>query len=936
MTLYHKSHLTFLVLIVFALLVMTAPANAQSTVKFDPARHLAGFEEATFSEYNYLYAIDRFEALSGTTMKPGEFEEIRARWSAEKDRVAIAIDEIEKSPKLRTLHLIERQMSKHHYFSRISYTKVLDYEPVVLFVQDLQKPDPRFAKMVVDRYGPPLAKMVETFNSHYAERLDLRLRDGHAAFVLVVLSSYGDYKNYIESASHRGTFTNGAYYDHDLRAAVVYENAFDRTKSPEGPCRRAALFTMALNVLHAHRAYDDLPLWGGWIYVGIAENLSRFAQYGHEFVPGRFESKALRDLGAMVKDPVDRRAFYLHPAEIIASRSQDEIYQIMEPRSAALKKNRSGWWARGIAYSQKQSGLLVHFLENGLDGKYSIPFLKRLEEIMAVNQPPPKETKKFAAVDVTVIAEEYLDFFGAQLKTRAPDLALNKTTRRALTESRSAGGAGNRSAPPSSPYAGSKVIKEDFDPASLRSADLSADDAFRVALYEARCGKIDGALLEVRNLRAARLKKGAIAELARREQKRLEALSALRGAFLDGMLESKKKIRVDYGDGKISGTLLKFDEETFCVDAGRRGEITIPMAVLDPVVLAKQVRDKKLALCDEWVLGYAYLLGGNKLWKKYSRGADLQAAALVEDAVLIEKCLARGETLALLGGLAQSPLPESAERAQATIALIETLLDEHGAAEAVQRQRGNLKLFAAFCYARIFDSLPLDEVTTFLQGETEVLDGGKVRITYPFDSAAELFDFEEVEYLDEIREVLAPLKTSREESYMKIHKGALRCRGQMCRRFKVDLEAPLKISYPVVFDSRGVADENLSGWFFVGCCEDGYGSGIRCINVGDLEVCDKKSNIQKSNFRDDPYCQPNVPYKIEMVHDGEELQTFVDSDVGRALPVGRLQQGGIYLWINYDVAVIVKELVIEGTPGPRFQGTLRDQWVAERLAALDL
>ena len=189
---------------------------------------------------------------------------------------------------------------------------------------------------------------------------------------------------------------------------------------------------------------------------------------------------------------------------------------------------------------------------------------------------------------------------------------------------------------------------------------------------------------------------------------------------------------------------------------------------------------------------------------------------------------------------------------------------------------------------------------------------------------------------DEIREVLSPLKTTKEESYMKIHKGTLRCKGRMCRRFKVDLQAPLKISYSLVFDSRGLSEENLSGWFFVGCCEDGYGSGIRSINVGDLEVCDKKSNIQESDFREDPYCQPNVPYEIEMVHDGEELHTFVDGDTGRVVAAGRLQQGGIYLWINYDVIIIMKGLVIEGTPGPRFQSTLRDQWVAEKLAGLDI
>lgn len=931
-----RSLSTSLLLTVFAPLLLAATAEAQSTVDFDPARHLAGFEEATFSEYNYLYAADRFEALCGRSMTPEDFEKIRAEWSAEKERVQAAIEKIEKSPPLRTLHLIERQMSKHHYFSRISYTKVLDFEPVVLFVQDLQKPDPRFTKMVVDRYGPPLAKMVECFNSRYAQSLDLRLRKGHAAFVLVVLSSYGDYKNYVDSASHRGTFTNGAYYDHDLRAAVVYEDAFDRSKSPEGPCRRAALFTMALNVLHAHRAYDELPLSGGWIYEGIAENLSRPAQYGHVIAPDRFESNTLRDLGAMVKNPVDRKAFFLHPAELIASRTQDEIYKIMQPRSAVLEKNRSGWWGRGIAYSQKQAGLLVHFFENGVDGKYSVAFLKRLEKIMASNEPPPKETRTFTGFDVSVIGDEFIAFFGALLKKHALDLALNTTTRRALKEGGAESNAGNEAASSGTPYAMSKVIKADFDPATLEGTALSADDAFRVALREARRGQIDEALRQVRNLRAARLKTGAIAKLAGREQERLEALANLRVAFLEEMLGTTKKMRIDHGGRKINGTLVKVDKETFCIDTGRKGQVDIPIAVLDPGQLAKQVRENKLSLCDEWLLGYAYLLGGNRLWKKFSRGTDPQAVALADDAVLIQKSLARGETMALLGELARSNLPETAGSAQAIISTIETLLNEHGASDAVQSQQENLKHFAAFCYARIFDSLPLEEVTNFLQGETEVLEGGKVRISYGFDSPAELFDFEEVDYLDELRETLAKVLTPREESFFKIRKGGLSCMGQACRRFKVDLRAPLKISYSLVFDSRGVGDEYLSGWFLLSCCEDGFGNGLRCVDLGNLEACDKKSNILESDFAKESYCQSNVRYEVELVHDGEELHSFIDGKPSHVVAAGRLQQGGVYLWINDDVIVTMKELVLEGTPGPRFLSTLRDQWVVEKLAALDV
>jgi len=868
-------------------------------------------------------------------MTPAELEKVRAEWAAEKERVRAAIEKTEKSPALRTLHLIERQMRKPHYFSRISYTKVFDFEPVVLFVQDLQKPDPRYSKMVVDRYGPPLEKMVDTFKSRYAEPLDLRVRKGHAAFVLVVLSSYGDYKNYLDSASHRGTYTNGAYYDHDLRAAVIFENAFDRSKSPEGPCRRAALFTMALNVLHAHRAYGELPKWGSWIYEGIAENLSRPAQYGREIDPDRFETKSLRDLGVMARDPAQRRTFFFRPAELISSRTQDGIYKILEARSSALKKNRSGWWGRGLAFYQKEAGLLVHFLEKGLDGKYSVPFLKRLEKLMAVNDSPPKGIKEFAGIDLGVLDEEYIAFVDGQLKKYAPDVAFNTTTRRALTERKGLAHGGGTAAKPKSPYAKSEVIKADFDPASLEGASLSADDAFRVALHEARRGRIDEALLQVRNLRAARLKTGAIAKLAERELERLEALVALRKAFLEEMLNSTKKTRIEFEGKMISGRLIKAGSESFTIDAGRRGEVEIPLAELDPVQLARQVRDRKLSLCDEWVLAYAYLLGGNKLWKKYSRGSAQEAAALVKDAVLIQKCLERGETMALIGELVRSALPETADDARATLVTIETLIKEHGLSEAVQKMRDDLKSFASICYARIFDSLPLGEATGFLQGETKVIDGDKVRITYEFDSATELWDFEEVDHLDELRESFAALRTSKEASYMKIKKGSLHCRGMACLRLNVDLKAPFKISYALVYDSSGLGEENTSGWFFVGCCEDGYGSGIRCINIGNLECCDKRANIQESDFSDDAYCRSNVRYDIEMVHDGEELQTFVDGKPARVLAAGRLQQGGIYLWIHYDVLVMVKKLVLEGTPGPGFLNTLRDQWVSEKLAALD-
>jgi len=928
---------------ILLLMLFQVDVSAQGSHRFLPARDLAGYEEASFSEFSYLYELDFFEQLSGTTISDEDLTAVRKRWDRVRSAARTKIDGIQEDPVAHTLHLLERKLRRHHFFSLISYTRHRAFDPVVIYIQELQKPRPGYEQEILERYGPPARELHDRFEDAYALPYELQPRAGHQAYVLFVLSSYGDYSNYLQSASRRGVYTNGAYYDPDLRIAVIYENIFDRSQKKVGPSRRSALYTLGHALLHAHQTDAEPALRFFGLYEGIAESLSRPVEFGQAVDLEDVCLQALRDVGKLLKNPRERDVFILRADELIACRTQNEIYSWIGARRGRLE-NASGWWGRGIATYQKEAGLLVHFLRHDGEVRYAELFRKALRQAMTGWEPVSPADGVVFDVELGQVHADFVAYLDRKLRYRCPELALSPEARSALLNTRNralaesagkdeAGGGRRDTTGPAS------LTARPFDPRVLESMPTEPEILLGLALDTARRGRIDAALVQVGELCRSERCKGALAEQASRELNRLRELLELRVAFLGAARSTKKKLRINHEGQRIVGVLRKIDvvKGMLLLEGSRGDSVTLPVSAITPGKLAKLVRGSKPRIGEDGVLAYAYLLEGNKLWKKYSRGSDPEFVSLVQDAEDIAAQLELGCVHGMLNELAATGLPADTAAANEVLTRIKELLDAFADDPAVTEREDDLRRLAARVYCRIFDGMPPGEKARLMRGDLEFFGAGQkqVRLTYDFESPGELEDFAEVSYLEDLRENLHELSTSTEESYFKIDGKRLICKGQGCRRLKIELQAPMKISFKPHYDARGYKEVFPTGWFCVGFCDNGFGSGIRAANLYCLDAIDKQSGFQES-FALEETIMGNQTFQVDVVHDGQKVSLAVDGERLGSIPAGPLLEGGVYLWVHYDIPIMLRRLEIEGKASPEMFAPLRNEWLAQKLFEIGL
>ena len=204
--------------------------------------------------------------------------------------------------------------------------------------------------------------------------------------------------------------------------------------------------------------------------------------------------------------------------------------------------------------------------------------------------------------------------------------------------------------------------------------------------------------------------------------------------------------------------------------------------------------------------------------------------------------MVRGEVVHALDELGRMSLPADSRAANTTLEMIKKLLVSHWDNTAVKQCRKDLVQFAAHAYARLFDeSDPLEMAS--LHGKIDHLKDGAVRLTYEFDTPAELLDFEAVDYLEEIHERKRPLDISKDVSRFELKEGKVCCLGTGCRRLRFGLRAPFKIAYTLTFDLDDYRGEAI--FLNLVFCDDGHKNNVTCFFDGDLEAVHRPSNFYK-------------------------------------------------------------------------------------------
>lgn len=925
--------LVFAIVSALACFLLPARVSAQDKVPFNPSEHLEGYDDASFSVYTGLYDLDSFEEMEGKKLTPAELEEIQAKWKKELDRVGAKIREIEADPMARSLYRLDRQMKRHQYFSRIDYVIDSTHQPVVLYVQKLQKPLPGYMEKTVERYGPMLKEMVERFQGEFADPLDLKPRYGAEAHTLIVLSSYGDYMNFYKSTTRRGIEMYAGYYNPFLNVAVTYSDPFHQSKTYDKYRISGPRFVLACALLHAYYASPDPVSHSAWLFEGMAEYLALLEEGSKS---GRTYEDLLKDMGSLLKDPVKRHVFFLNVPELLEVKTESNLVERVEPLFGALKKKNVDRSWEAVRIFRTESALFIRFMLEGEEGRYRTTFENFLKAALAEKGLIAAKSQAFAGLSLEQLHKEFVAFVGKELQSHRPNMALSESDQKILLSMPLKAEAFEKGVV--APIAAeasrrSKILDPDFQPASLAPREVPIKAAIGMALLSARDGAFQSALETIQNLEASRLPK-SFQERVAREKRRIQALQELRDSFLRTMAEQRKNLRIDHEGKSHVGKVEIGKDGTIRLLRSRGRTTTLPKEALECEELLRRLREKRLDLGQNWIGGYASLLTGGKTWDKHVTGADPEVAGLLMDAEDIEKCLEEGAIYRTLLNLARFHRPNTSEEASTVLEAIEELLNSHMDVPLIREKKAALRQLAGYALARRFDALEFQEKLS-LHGKVENLSNSRVRLTYEFDNPAELEDFEPEDYLAEWRKDFVPIQTDKEDSGMKIGDGSLVTWGQACRRLKLGLRAPFEINYDVLVSSKGFEEVDTLpvGTFFVGFCDDGFGSYIKCIMTGGLVSYHKRSNTYKESFKEGTYCT-NTPYNVRVVHDGERVTCYTDNVADSSLPAGPLQSGGVFLWIHFDCTTCFKQITLEGAPDENYLMQIRDGWIEEQLEAL--
>jgi hypothetical protein len=490
---------------------------------------------------------------------------------------------------------------------------------------------------------------------------------------------------------------------------------------------------------------------------------------------------------------------------------------------------------------------------------------------------------------------------------------------------------------------------ERFDPATLAPGDELLDAQVAQALWEARQGALAAALARL----DAVLASPALADPARprRERERLVALRAARDAWLATAAASGERIGFEHEGVRALARITGFEAGSVLLGRNRVGLEAIAADGLPIGDLMRQVKQLPEGT-PSWVRPYALLLGGESGWdadlrvsdpdRQAALDADPDVRALRADAAGMESLLREGRAAAALSELSRLELERdgslSEDDAERALARVQALRAELGDESLVVARRAALRQLAALALAARFDA---GDVPPVLQGRVEPGAEGALRVSYAFERAEELDDFELVRgALPDWHASMTPVPKSAEDSYMIVRQGALFGDGQLLYRHALEFVAPVRVSYTMRYVPRE-GDPLDVGVVLVGLGWDGLGSFAGASEFGDVYATEAAvGRGQRVLFEGEREVGVNKLYRcearLERRRDGLVVEAWRDGERRNELDAGGLERGGVFLFVHSPRIVAFEELVIEGRVTPASLAALRARWVERELAALGL
>ena len=737
-------------------------------------------------------------------------------------------------------------------------------------------------------YEAWLEKLSETLDARYFRPLELGRRTSHPVTPILLLPDGGSFEQFLEKRHGSKSAWTPSLWDADLRSVVAVTTPVAWIQ------RSAVLRDWAFGAFEAHAPRESQPN-AVWFRRGLACYLTyHLGTQVAELDRHRPDRNAVKRLFELIRKPERRSALWIPFADLA------NVSDV-----ASLDRSPRGDDPSMSEMFDIQCALLLHFLHHAEDGRYRegvVPFLGRA---LAGSADASALEEHFGTRDLADLERPFEDYVMRLFE----EIFIGTPDEEELAE-------------PEAPV--------EVDLSGLTRA--ASEDRTRVglALWRARNGRLDEAIAALEAGFSGEPDPSAPDSAVSRNLARLRHLRAARDEYLAAGLASGKRTRLQAGERKVNAVIARVADGA--IEFAAEDVPPVQLADIDSVSLALSTGAPRDELGKGWLRAFALALGEDPRWERFLRDDGPAGSALAADIEgRFAGWLAGGRTASALADLAASGVPATPAEARLSATALGDLLAAGPESRAeLAPHREALTALARRAYELTFLEEGLQES---LGGSLEVLEEGRIRLTYDFGDEAQVADFADFpDYLEWRRETI---KGDFPDEPFKLKKDAWRGRGKHCFRHKLRFQAPMRFAYQFTIE-KSKSNGTDAAEFLFGICDNGEESWLGCYGQGELHIQNKRLGTYDSIGRGE---EPTAffikhPHELEIRHDGSRVSTWREGEKRQESPALGLASGYVFVWLTVGSYVRLDDFVIEGTPEPASLRELREAWVTERLATL--
>ena len=837
-----------------------------------------------------------------------------------------------QDPNYKQTAWLEGKLKEHPFFKRVSYEKVVSQQ-FVFFIEQPRKQDPAYYEQLAAKHTPWLRELEDVFVREYAGPLQLSRKTPHASHALSVLSSAAHYHNeYAQLVGDPGLAYTAAHYLPALRMVTTFEDSVLPVEAGE---RRSAILHELVHSLQ-HQFYsesDDMPK-PLWFVEGLAEYLSAGKlENAGALRQGRLDEEYLRQYLRLKE--IDPQGIYLNSLTDLVSvegPGYGAIIDLAVKRAQAQgTASSSGFFVVNANWAQvafyRQAYLLMHYLHQGAEERHRPGFQRYFKLVMKGGR-GLKAFQDAHGVDPGAMEKDFNSYLENLKRRHFPGGVLDAGESMARFLARLF----------ASKPAAKPERRPSFDP---RALDLAADEwqaQLGLALRRASQSRLDEAIRSLEGARDRNSDSG-IKKRLNREANRLGVVRDLRREFLEDAAEKHLTLLFGSERREVLGVDTAAGKVRLRIGKGTR---EAPLESLPMKELLQRAKDKMTG-GQYWLAPYLKFICGassKDLLKDAVLGTRQTSAAreLREDlAGDLEQVRGLGDAAEAILELTASEPGAPAEKTDAALKSLQTLLSKHGGKELVSRRKEGLKSLAATLIEPGFDSTRSSHLGMRV---LERLPNGRIKVAHGLAGQWGMEDFvPEDGYLDGMRRLNIQAGNLDEipsavSSGFRIQGKELVGSGGACLRLALPLAAPLEARMKFRFTPEMGGQKS---YFFLGLCGDDEERYLGIDWFGGLLCSDgvQQRHVAGSNLEWD---WASI-YEMEVRHTGSQLEATVYKHK-RKVSEQRLeglssgQVGSCFLWVHSRAPFAIVSLEVTGRLDDSSLPGLKARWVESEVKKL--